>query len=169
MILVLEKEDSMNTRQTLEKQIAISRSNLLLMTILTIVNIIAYWFNSSFILPYSAFLPYTIFDFGAYFAVEAQDPSLFWIGLVLSALIIGIYFLGYFLSKHKPQWLTFMLAMYIFDTVVMIFLFTSVFLFSPIMIIDILFHGWVLYYLVIGVLAVKKLNTLSEDVLDSYK
>lgn len=158
----------MKYREVLQRRVALSRNNLLLMTILTVVNIVAYWFDSSFVLPYSAFLPYTIVDFSFFFATEAQDPSLLTIGVIISALLIAVYFLGYFLSKHKPQWLTFMLSMYIFDTVAMIFIFTSVFYFSLIMIIDVLFHMWVLYYLVTGVLANRKLQTLSEEVLDSY-
>lgn len=152
----------------LQRRVTLSRNNLLLMTILTVINIAAYWFNTSFILPYSAFLPYTIIDFATFFTAESQDSTLLIMGVIISALLILLYFLGYFLSKHKPKWLVFMLSMYIFDTVAMIFIFTSVFYFSPIMIIDVLFHVWVLYYLVSGVLANRKLQTLSDEVLESY-
>lgn len=154
----------MTHKETLLRRIAISRGNLLLMTILTIVNIASYWFEFNFMLPFSAFLPFTIFDFGYFFSIELGDPSLFIVGIALSALVLLLYFLGYFLSKNKPGWLTAMLALYIFDTIVMVFLYTSVFIFDGSMILDILFHVWVLYYLINGVLAVNKLKKLPEEV-----
>jgi hypothetical protein len=153
----------MTLRQTLLRRIAISRGNLLLMTVLTIANIVAYWFDWSFRLPFSAFLPYTIFDFGYYFSVEFSDLTLLYAGIVLSAMVLLLYFLGYILSKNRPGWLTAMLAMYIFDTIVMIFLYITVFYFDGSMILDVLFHAWVLYYLINGVLAVKKLKNLPEE------
>jgi hypothetical protein len=153
----------MTLKQNLLRRIAISRGNLLLMTILTIANIISYWFEWNFMLPFSAFLPFTIFDFGYFFSIELADPSLFIAGIVLSALVLLLYFLGYLLSKKKPGWLTAMLGLYIFDTIVMVFLYTSVFMFDGSMILDVLFHVWVLYYLINGVLAVKKLKNLPEE------
>jgi hypothetical protein len=152
----------MTLRQTLLRRISISRGNLLLMTIFTIVNMMSYWFEWTFILPFSAFLPFSIFTFGYFFSIEWADQSLFIAGIVLSASVLLLYFLGYFLSKNKPGWLTLMLAMYIFDTLVMIFLYITIY-FDGSMILDVLFHVWVLYYLINGVLAVKKLKNLPEE------
>jgi len=168
MILVLDKNimskrGIMSTRQTLQRRIQISRGNLILMAVFTIVNILAYWFEFRFMLPFSAFLPFTIFDFGYYFSMELNDPALFTIGIALASFIILVYFLGYFLSNKKPGWLTFMLIMYVFDTVVMIYLFTMIFVFNGSMILDILFHVWVLYYLINGVIAVNRLKALPEE------
>lgn len=157
------KRGIMNIHQTLQRRIQSARGNLILMVVFTIANIISYWFEFGFMLPFSAFLPFTIFDFGYYFSIELNDPSLFITGIALASFIILIYVLGYFLSKKKPGWLTSMLAMYIFDTVVMIYLFTGVFVFNGSMILDILFHIWVLYYLINGVIAVNKLKALPQE------
>jgi len=152
----------MNIKEALERRIAISRGNLLLMTILTVVNIATYWFELGFMLPFSAFVPLTIFDFGYYFSIELADPSLFTLGIVLAALIIIFYLIGYILSKKNPRWLMITMWMYIFDTLIMIYLFATVFVLNGTMILDIVFHIWVLYYFINGVLAVKKLNLLPE-------
>lgn len=146
-----------------QRQFTSARINLLLMSVLTIANIAAYWFELGFMLPFSAFLPFTIFDFGYFFSIEWAEPSLFIYGIVFASLILIFYFLGYFLSKHKPAWLTFVLAMYIVDTLIMVYLFTSVFYFNGTMILDILFHIWVLYYFVMGVRAAKKLKQLQAE------
>ena len=153
----------MNLQQTYQRRIQSARGNLILMVVFTIANIISYWFEFGFMLPFSAFLPFTIFDFGYYFSIELSDPSLFISGIAIASVIILIYILGYFLSKKKPGWLTVMLGLYIFDTVVMIYLFTGVFIFNGSMILDILFHIWVLYYLINGVIAVNKLKTLPQE------
>lgn len=159
----MSKRGIMNLHQTYQRRIQSARGNLILMVVFTIANIISYWFEFGFMLPFSAFLPFTIFDFGYYFSIELNDPSLFITGIAIASFIILIYVLGYFLSKKKPGWLTPMLAMYIFDTLVMIYLFTGVFIFNGSMILDILFHIWVLYYLINGVIAVNKLKRLPEE------
>lgn len=153
----------MSTREALLRRIQISRGNLILMVVFTVVNIVSYWFEFGFLFPFSAFLPFTIFDFGYYFSAELSDPNLFIIAIAIASFIVLVYLLGYFLSKKKPGWLTFMLVMYIFDTVVMIYLFTVVFVFNGSMILDILFHVWVLYYLINGVIAFNKLKALPEE------
>lgn len=153
----------MTPQDIYQRQFTSARINLLLMSVLTIANIASYYFELGFMLPFSAFLPFTIFDFGYFFSIEWADPNLFIYGIVFASLIIIFYFLGYFLSKTKPVWLTFVLAMYIVDTLIMIYLFTAVFYFNGSMILDILFHVWVLYYFIMGVRAVKKLKRLEED------
>ena len=153
----------MSTKQLLQRRIQISRGNLILMIVLTVSNIVSYWLELGFMLPFSAFLPFTIFDFGYYFSIELNDPSLFIIGIALATLIILVYILGYFKSKKNPGWLKIILGMYIFDTVVMIYLFTGVFIFNGSMLLDILFHVWVLYYMINGVNAFNKLKTLPQE------
>lgn len=144
--------------KTLQRRIQAARGNLILVIIFTIANIMSYWFQFGFMMPFSAFIPFTIFDFSYYFSVELNDPNLFIGGIILASGVILLYIMGYVLSKKKPEWLTFMLVMYVFDTVVMLYLFIGIFAFNSTMILDILFHIWVLYYFTNGVLAVNKLK-----------
>jgi len=153
----------MNKNNLYQRQFMGARSMLLIMTAFTIVNIVAYWFELNFMLPFSAFLPFTIFDFAYFFSIEWADPNLLIYGIIFASLIILFYFLGFILSKKQPAWLTMMFAMYIVDTLIMVYLFTAVFYFNTTMILDILFHIWVLYYLIMGVRAVKKLKQLPEE------
>lgn len=150
--------------KTLQRRIQAARGNLILVIIFTIANIMSYWFQFGFMMPFSAFIPFTIFDFSYYFSVELNDPNLFIGGIILASGVILLYIMGYVLSKKKPEWLTFMLVMYVFDTVVMLYLFIGIFAFNSTMILDILFHIWVLYYFTNGVLAVNKLKASRQDI-----
>ena len=150
--------------KTIQRRIQAARGNLILVIIFTIANIMSYWFQFGFMMPFSAFIPFTIFDFSYYFSVELNDPNLFIGGIILASGVILLYIMGYVLSKKKPEWLTFMLVMYVFDTVVMLYLFIGIFAFNSTMILDILFHIWVLYYFTNGVLAVNKLKTSRQEI-----
>lgn len=144
------------------RQITLARSNLLAMTILTVVNIAAYFFNATFSFPFSAFFPYAAIVFGDIFAAELMDPMILYWGVGFSVIALILFVVSYFLSKNRFGWLTFVTVLYFLDLLFMAFIYFPDYDFSALL--DFFFHFWVLYYLIIGVLAAMKLKKLSMDV-----
>jgi hypothetical protein len=151
----------MNERLKFQRQINLARSNLLAMTILTIVNIAAYFFGGNFSFPFSAFFPYAAIVFGDIFAVEFADPMIFYWGIIFATIILLLFFVGYFLSKKRHGWLIVVTVLYIIDLLFMTFIYFPDFDFSALL--DYAFHFWVLYYLVVGAIAVGKIKKLPEE------
>jgi hypothetical protein len=152
----------MDQRLKLYRQIALARNNLLAMTVLTIINIAAYFFGGNFGFPFSAFFPYAAIVFGDIFAVELADPMIFYWGAGFSVIALTLFLVGYFLSKKRHGWLIVVTILYGLDLLFMTYIYFPDFDFSALL--DYVFHFWVLYYLVVGVLAVMKLKKMSMDV-----
>lgn len=156
-----------------------SRINLLLAVVFTAINLFLLVINADSYFLFSAFIPYFITSMGMllcgrfpeeYYAASSiemegfLDNSVFIILLVISIVITLLYLLSWFLSsKQRVGWLIFALVFFVIDTLGMLFL-NGIYLDS---ILDILFHAWVIYYLIIGINAhykLKKLNVETEDV-----
>jgi hypothetical protein len=152
----------MDQKLKLFRQIILARNNLLAMTVLTIINIAAYFFDGNFAFPFSAFFPYAAIVFGDIFAVEFADPMIFYWGIGFSVITLTLFLVGYFLSKKRHGWLIVVTILYGFDLLFMTYFYFPDFDFSALL--DYAFHFWVLYYLVKGVSAVMKLKKLSMDV-----
>ena len=88
------------------------------------------------------------------------DNSLFIVAIVISVVIIGLYLLAWFMSKnHKVGWLIFALVFFSLDTIMLL----SWYVIDFSMILDILFHAWVLYYLISGISAHYKWLKLPDE------
>lgn len=162
-------------RDMLNFRIRRSRSNLLLVPIFSMVNIILMLAQSSFYFLFTATVPYQIASAGAYLCGrlpaeyytdweggEFAPKSILVITLVIAAVILGLYFLFYMLSKNKPGWLIGALVMFGLDSLYCLYvLIITAFDFE--FIIDVAFHAWVLFYLVTGVSAYVKLKKLPPD------
>ena len=170
------------SKEMYQRDLNMSRMNLLLSAIFTVVNIgmILMSIDTSFF--FSAALPYS---FTRYFAIlcgqfddvyyeaalketygadwknqfEFLDPSLFWATLAVSlVIVVGLFVLWYFSKKHKVCSVI-TLAFYAVDT---IFLVAFSFIFganSIDLILQLLFHAWIIYYAVLSVKAWKGIAT----------
>ena len=88
------------------------------------------------------------------------DSSFLVVMIVIAIIMIAFYGLFYFLSrKQKSGWLIVALVFFVIDTFGMFYLWGI----SIDMILDLLFHIWVIYYLVSGIVAAKKLKNLPEE------
>lgn len=145
----------------LYRRINLARSNLIAMTLLTIVNIAAYFFGGDFGFPFSAFFPYAAVIFGDIFATELADPMIFYWGIALASIVLILFIVGYFLSKKRHGWLIFVTVLYVLDLIFMTYIYYPDFDFSALL--DYAFHFWVLYYLVMGVIAARKIKNLPEE------
>lgn len=160
----------LSPRAMLENKYKVARINLLVAIIFTIVNIITV--TGGTYMLFSVYLPYLLAVIGAswcgmmpaewYEGVtdpEFMDPSFFVVMVVIAAVILSLYALCFFMSKkHKSGWFVFALVMFCIDTVIVILdagIANSI--------IDLVFHGFVIYYLIMGIQVPNKLKALDEQ------
>jgi len=149
----------------------VSRANLLLVVAFTLINVMLLVLNANVYFLFSAFIPYFLADVGMllcgrypaeFYTGEFEgmtfyDNSVFATLVVVAIVLTLIYLLAWFLSgKNRGGWLVFALVFFILDTIAMVFIggisIASIF--------DVVFHGWVIYSLINGIHACKKLKEL---------
>lgn len=159
-------------RQKLEGRYASARHNILLVLLFTAVNIILLVANSNTYFLFSAFVPYAIVDLAMLFC--GKYPAEFYgdlseyeffgtpvlvIAVVIAAVVCGLYLLCWLLSKKgRVAWLIVALSLFVLDTLLM--LLNGI---DAERIIDVIFHGWVILSLSMGVAARFKLKKLPEE------
>lgn len=160
-------------RENLESKYNSSISNLLAVVVFSVINVVLLITNSNTYFLFSAFIPYFLADYGMYFCgmypeeyyydvadMEFSDKSLFAVALAIAAVILLIYFLCWFFAKKKKVgWLIVSLVVFVIDTVFMLVVAGI----SSDLIIDIVFHIWVIFSLVNGIVTYNKLKKLPEN------
>lgn len=148
-------------RNLFEQRYKSSRVSLLLLIIFTAVNIVLLVTQSNRYFLFSATIPYFVVDMGMYFtgmyppeyypgAPETMDISVFIFAVSVAVLMILLYFLCWLLSKnHKTGWLITALVFFAADTLAMLWLYGI----TPDMLMDVLFHVWVIVDLSMGIRA----------------
>lgn len=132
----------------IEKSLKTAQTSLLIMILLTIFNVIGMFFGTGLYVPYSAILP-SVF---AFFALEYQ--VMVFIALIL--IVIGFYVAVAYISQRKPIWYGGAFALYVIDSIVMLFWFFYFTDFNIMTMLDIIFHGWILLSLFKGTVAAYK-------------
>ena len=166
---------ALSPRQKYEQKYNTSRLNLLLVVVFTLINVLLLATNSNMYFLFSAFIPLYITDLGMFlcgrypeeFYAEAElsgmeflGGSFFVVTVIISVVIALLYLLAWFMSsKKRVGWIIFALVLFGIDTVGM-FLLGG---FAIDSILDILFHAWILYYLILGVYAHGKLKNLPPE------
>ena len=166
-------------RQALVSKYNAARSNILLMVIFSAINLLMLATGAGTYFLFSASVPYIITDIGMFFCgmypkemyeefegMYFLDKSLFFILLAISALILVIYFLCWLFSKNgKVRWIKTALVLFSIDTLIM-FAYYGI---DLTMIIDIIFHIWLIVILVMGINAHKKVMKMpkEEDVIEA--
>lgn len=167
-------------RGGLENKVRVCRHNLLLAVVFTAVNVLLLVTNSNSYFLFSLVLPYRFvlngMLFGGYFPKEfyvdeldeaddftvIRQPGILISLCAMAAIILGLYLLFFFMSKRNGVWLIPSLVFIILDTLVyMGIIFLYGFEISDIL--DLVFHGWIVYYAVTGVMAASKLQKLPPE------
>ena len=139
----------------------------------TVINLVLLITNTNTYFLFSAYVPYAILDLAMFFCgkypaeyyaelVEMPflNSTVFYIAIAVAFVIVLLYFVSWlFIKKGKNGWLVFSLVFFSFDTAVM-FLLNGI---DTSMIMDILFHAWVIYSLAQGIDAYKKLKNLDKQ------
>ena len=145
-------------RQLTELKYKRSRYNLLLVAIVSVINLFSLSLSQTYFL-FSAQIPSFFVELFMY--TEEGEIAPFAdliIPIVLGVILTIPYLLCFFFSKKRPGWMVAALVFFVFDC---IFLVTMYYLSD--VIIDLLFHAWVLFYLVTGVINGYKLKKMPED------
>lgn len=151
-----------------------ARMNLLLVLAMTLVNIVILCLGSDRYFLFSATVPYFLAMLGMlwsgsmpdeYYTEWPETTPFFGTGfltvmLVIAALILLVYLCCFLFSKkNKVGWMLTAAVFFGIDTLGMLVLYG----FSTDSIIDIVFHVWVLYYLIMGTVNGFKLKKLPEE------
>ena len=145
-----------------------ARGNLLLVVIFTVVNAFMAFMGSSSYFLFSAYLPYYSVIFGLVLTgrmdvgQEYQLDEKYLVYFVgFAVLVLGLYLLFWLFSKKHYGWLIPALVFFVLDTIFLLRdSFGGGFDFSMLM--DVVFHAWVLLSLSLGIINGVKLKKLAE-------
>ena len=164
----------LSERALLEQKYSSSRHNLLLVVIFTIINVVIALTGGDTYFLFSASVPYYIALLSAVlcgkmpaYYYEGSDfteadflpGSVLVVGAIIAALILALYLLFWVMSKKKVGWLIASIVFFVLDAIFMF----AIFGISADMIIDSLFHVWVIISLAVGISAHYKLKKLPEE------
>ena len=164
-------------RELLNQRYIASRNNLLLVIIFTVVNCIFALLGFDTYFLFSAFVPYYAALMGMTYSGRMSEEFYQSIGespesmalyndgflaimLVIAAVGTALYFLAWLLSKnHKIGWLIFALVFFSLDTL-MLFMIIGI---DVTMIVDYIFHAWVIFELARGISVHFKWKNMVEE------
>lgn len=150
------------SNQIKRNQYNAARGNLVLVVIFSLINVVLCLLGQDTYFLFSAIVPYFIASVGAlwgglyppeYYSDMDMTEADFWpMGLVVALaavaiVIIAVYFVCWLLSKKHVAFMIVALVLFIIDTVLMPILFG----FSLDLILDYVFHAWVLGSLIWGI------------------
>ena len=151
-----------NSREHLEQQFTTSRMSLLIAISFTVTNIILLIGESYTQFLFSATIPYLLTAFGMGMDMELGGTTYLTTALIISALILGLYLLLWFLSKKRPGLLYVAMGLFGLDTAFLIVVtLLSGSILSELM--NLVFHGWVLFILFKGARCGSMLMSLPAD------
>lgn len=162
-------------RQILESKYGKSRHNILLILVFTVINVVLLVTNSNSYFLFSAYIPYMLADLGMLFTgsypkeyymemeiygYDFHGKGFLWAMLAAGAVVLAVYLLCWIFSKkNRMGWMIAALVLFCFDTI----LFVHMLGFSTDLILDYVFHGWVIVSLAMGISAGSKLKKLPEE------
>lgn len=137
-----------------------ARVNLLLVIAMSVINIIFIAAQTGTYFLFSASIPVVVTDLGVYLYAETGVTASLIIFAVIALALTLPYLLCWIFSKKHFAWMIAALVYFCLDTVCMLYLFLG----DLSAILDVVFHAWILYYLIIGVKYGHQLKNLPEDV-----
>lgn len=174
MSLFQKNTQNLSPRQQLQNKYGVCRVNLMVVVLLTLINVVFLLLGSDTYWLFSALVPYLLVFYGMFFCGKLPveyyegdisdyvflDESVLVVLAIFAFAIVGLYLLFWWLSReHRSGWLVASLVLFIIDTLVMLWFYGLAFD----MIIDLLFHIWVLYYLIAGISAAKRFKELPPE------
>ena len=163
-------------RAELERKYEGGRSNLLFAIILTAVNIVAPLFGANIYMLFSIFVPTLLVTEGRFICglypeevyeeldmsgIVLLDKAYFFIFLIIAVVITLVFLLMWLLSKNgKVGFMIAATVLFALDTLAIFFLAGGI---TFDIIFDILFHAWVMYYLIVAIVAHFKLKSLPAE------
>lgn len=152
--------EQVNLRAKYDAQYASARANLGAVVLLSLVNVVLMVLDAGVSFLFSAVMPQVAINYGWYLDAWLGGSTYAIIAYAISALWIGAFALCYYLSKKHPGCMTAALVLFCLDCLVLVYWIYLGFMMEDVL--DIVFHVWILYYLIRGVVAARKRKTLPE-------
>jgi len=142
-----------------------ARNNLLAVIAFSVINIILAAFNVNTSFLFSATIPQFVFSLGKSLDNEIGSSLFMIIGLILAFSIIASYFIFWALAKRIRVFVLVALIFFSIDSLVLLmFILKLEYNFSYLL--EIAFHGWILFYMINGVKAWSKIRFIDKDIID---
>ena len=148
----------LSPRSGLERKYSSSRANLWLVVITSLLNLFFIAFNNSYF-PFSPSMPPLFVELTLLEAGEAGvEMSALVVPFILGIVLTLPYLLCAIFAKKHVGWMIAALVFFSIDCIYLVAMYelTSI-------IIDILFHAWILFYLITGVINGFKLRKMPEE------
>ena len=156
------------------RQVSSANYSLLAVVIFSLINVVMALFGSETYFLFSASVPHFIAFTGALYCgllpdyyytelgisqAELLDPSALVVFGAIAIGVVAIYFILWLVGRKKVGAMTASLVLFCIDTVIMFVLYGI----SLDMLLDVIFHGWVIVSLVMGISASKKLKQFAKQ------
>ena len=162
-------------REKLYSNYHTSRINLLLAAVFTLINVLLILMGKATYFLFSACVPYIVALCGAIFCgalpqeyydeidgyYQIFESSVIYVFAAIALVMIALYVICFLFSKKRVGFLIIALVFFSLDTAFMFFWYGL----DLTMLMDILFHGWVLGSLIVGVRSYFKLKKIPEEVI----
>ena len=143
-----------------------AKNNLLAVIVFTVLNIILSALDTGTNFLFSATIPQFVFEIGRTVDSEVGSSVFTIVGLVFAFFIIVAYFVFWLLAKRVRSSILVALIFFSIDSLTLVYLILSM-EFNASFLLEIAFHGWVLYYLINGVRAWFKMRGVSTDIFNT--
>ena len=165
---------NLTPRELYENQYHSARQNIIVLIICSAVNILLLALNTGMYFLFSASIPYILVDLARFYCglypeeyytgdfegMVYADKSLLIGSIAVAVIILAAYLICYFCSKeHKVGFLIGALVFFSIDTLAMFYFYG----FDVTSIVDIVFHGWIIFVLARGVKAHFDLEKLPPE------
>ena len=138
----------MKKRIEIEKKFANARKNLMLVIIFSVVNMALTVLNSNISFLFSATVPVLVLQVGQIFSEESGISMFLMAAAAIALIIIALYGICFLLSKKRRAFMLVALILFVLDTLFL--LWTLTLGFDSGVMLDIVFHVWILYFLISG-------------------
>lgn len=166
-----------NPRTVLESKVGVGRANLLMVLLFTLINCALIFTGSTTYFLFSAYIPYifvgsaTILTghmpdefYGDEKPIEFYPDSFLYVAIAVAVVILICYLVCWMvIKKHAFAGCLCALILFGMDSVLLLLGIVIEMSFDLSAIIDIAFHAWVLYYLIVGLIASVKLKKLPPE------
>ncbi|MCL2817149.1 MAG: hypothetical protein FWD39_02020 [Clostridiales bacterium] len=139
-----------------------SRNFLLIVVAFTAVNLLLFAFEADWYFLFSATVPLFIAGFGQGLAEESANNGFFILGLILAFAVVAAYFACWLFANRARALILVALILFGIDCLGLLWL-MSIVGFDASFILDIVFHGWIIFSLISGTAAWSKLRGVSTD------
>ena len=157
----INSEDTADLRQQVLK-FEKARNNLLAVILFTVVNLFLSAFNANLNFVFSATLPQLVFEVVKAIGSDAGSNIFIIAGLIIAFITIIPYFIFWILARRARGLILAALIFFGIDSFLLIILVLDMESKASFLL-EIVFHAWILYYLITGVIAWFKLRDVSKD------